>query len=71
MPSMEIRVGLCGFTMSMAAYSRYFPVVEVDGVKQEVRSTTIILADQPGIIIVVRYLCKFSLFGLRLDISSS
>ncbi len=29
MASMGIRVGLCGFTMSMTAYSRYFPVVEV------------------------------------------
>jgi uncharacterized protein YecE (DUF72 family) len=26
---MEVRVGLCGFTMSMRDYGRYFPVVEV------------------------------------------
>lgn len=49
MASMGIRVGLCGFTMSMAAYSRYFPVVEVqntfydpprDGVMKKWLATT-------------------------------
>ena len=29
MPPMNVRVGLCGFTMSMKAYALHFPVVEV------------------------------------------
>lgn len=39
---MRVRVGLCGFTMSMRDYARYFPVVEVQSTFYEPQSDEVI-----------------------------
>ena len=40
---MNVRVGLCGFTMSMKHYARYFPVVEVQSTFYEPPSDAVMI----------------------------